>query len=242
MVTLPRQTVARAILLLFVVTAAAFCLLCTLGTDLNEIQKSIVAFGIWGPVIFFAFYVFAVVMLVPGSVLALAAGIAYGMWGLPLALAAATTGAAFSFLIARHLARIKIQAFSQRCLSWQAVERSISESGWRIVGMMRLSPLLPFNLLNYFFGTTRISLRCYFFGTLLGIVPGTTVNVSFAATGHALTLAGFFHPLKLALFVVGLVLTIAVGWFINRKVRIKLLQTMTRERHDHEFPNRYQYQ
>ena len=242
MVTLPRRTVARAILLLLVVTAATFCLLGTLVTDLNKIQGWFVAFGIWGPAVFFAFYVLAVVILVPGSVLALIAGIAYGMWGLPLALAGATTGAAFSFLIARHLARIKIQAFSNRYRSWQAVERSISESGWRIVGMMRLSPVLPFNLLNYFFGTTRISFGCYLFGTLLGILPGTTINVSFAAAGQALTLVGFFHPLKLALFVVGLVFTIAVGWIINRKVRNKLLRTITRGRYDHKFPNRYQYQ
>ena len=144
------------------------------------------------------------------------------MWGLPLALVAATIGASFSFLIARHLARNQVQALTRHHLLWRAVEHAISEGGWRIVGLVRLSPLFPFNLQNYFFGIKRIPFRHYLPATFLGIFPGTTVNVSFATAGQAMTLGGFWHPLKAGLFVVGLVVTIAVGWTINRRVHTML--------------------
>ena len=213
-----RRNLARAILLLFVTATVAFLLLFYPVVDLRKIQAWIKGFGFWGPAVFSFFYILAVVALVPGSVLALVAGLSYGMWGLPLALVAATIGASFSFLIARHLARTRVQALTQHHLLWRAVEHAISEGGWRIVGLVRLSPVLPFNLPNYCFGITRIPFWHYLPATFLGIFPGTTVNVSFATAGQAMTLGGFWHPLKAGLFVLGLVVTIAVGWAISRRV------------------------
>ena len=214
-----RRNLARAMLLLFVVAAVAYLLLFYPAVDLTKILAWIRGFGFWGPAVFFLLYILAVVVLVPGSVLALVAGLSYGMWGLPLALLAATTGASLSFLIARHLAHNQVQAMTQHHLLWRAVEHAISEGGWRIVSLVRLSPVLPFNLQNYLFGVTRIPFRHYLPATFLGIFPGTSVNVLFATAGHAMTLGGFWHPLKAGLFVVGLVLTVAVGWTINRRVQ-----------------------
>ena len=212
-----RKFVFAALLVLMFVAAA--CLLAVSSAEgLREFQRWLDAKGYWGPVIFFLFYIMAVIALVPGSVLALIAGLSYGMWGLPLSLAAATTGASLSFLIARHFACRRIQALARHHLIWQAVERAVSESGWRIIILVRLSPVLPFNLQNYFFGITCTRFRHYVPATFLGIVPGTAVNVSFASASQSIVATGFSDPWKIGFLVGGLATTALLAWIISRRV------------------------
>lgn len=175
--------------------------------------------GAWGPVVYVLIYALAVVLLVPGSLLALSAGFAYGPWGLPLAVSAATTGAALSFVIGRYLGGEWLRSLSSRRLLLRALESAVIDGGWRFVGLVRLSPLLPFGLLNYYFGVTRIPFRQFLPGTFLGIIPGTSVNVLLASAGYAYTLGGMRHPLKLALLGVGIVVTVFVCRIILRRVR-----------------------
>ena len=218
-----RRNFARAMLPLFVVAAVAFWLLFFPALDLTRIQAWINGFGFWGPVVFLLFYILAVMILVPGWVLALAAGLSYGMPGLPLALVGAATGASFSFLIARYLAHSQVQVLTSRHLLCQAVEHAISDGGWRIVVLMRLSPMLPFNLQNYFFGITRIPFRHYLSGTFFGIIPGITVDVSFATVGQTVTPERLWHPVNAGLFLIGLIVTVAMGLLINRRVHALLV-------------------
>lgn len=220
-----RRNIARAALVLLMLSALAVAwmmLPMTLSQDLVRVRAWVEQFGPWGPVLFVLLYVLAVVLLVPGSVLALAAGLAYGAWGLPLALTAATTGAGLSFLIGRYIAQKQVRLLSRRRPLLRAVECAVSEGGWRIVGLVRLSPLLPFSLLNYFFGVTRIPFRHYLLATFFGIIPGTSVNVFVAAAGHAASLDGLRNPFRLALLGVGLVVTAVVCRYILRRVRIAM--------------------
>ena len=220
-----RRNIARAALVLLMLSALAVAwmmLPMTLSQDLVRVRAWVEQFGPWGPVLFVLLYVLAVVLLVPGSVLALAAGLAYGAWGLPLALTAATTGAGLSFLIGRYIAQKQVRLLARRRPVLRAVECAVSEGGWRIVGLVRLSPLLPFSLLNYFFGVTRIPFRHYLPATFFGIIPGTSVNVFVAAAGHAASLDGLRNPFRLALLGVGLVVTAVVCRYILRRVRIAM--------------------
>jgi len=175
--------------------------------------------GLWGPVVYMLVYALAVVLLMPGSLLALSAGFAYGLWGVPLAVAAATAGAALSFLIGRYVAGERLRTLSNRRLLLRALENAVIEGGGRFVGLVRLSPLLPFGLLNYYFGITRIPFRQYLAGTLLGIIPGTSVNVLLASAGYAYTLGGMRHPLKLGLLAIGVVVTVYVCRSVMLRVR-----------------------
>ena len=218
-----RRNLARAMLLLLLLLAliaAGMMLPLTLG--LIQARAWIEDFGPWGPALFVLLYVLAVVLLVPGSVLALSAGLAYGAWGVPLALTAATTGATLSFLIGRYIARDQVHLLARRRPVLRAVETAVSEGGWRIVGLVRLSPFLPFSLLNYFFGVTRIPFRHYVMATFFGIVPGTSVNVFVAAAGHAASLDGLRNPLRLALFGIGLIVTAVVCRYLLRRIRIAI--------------------
>jgi uncharacterized membrane protein YdjX (TVP38/TMEM64 family) len=219
-----RRNIARAmvVLMLTALVAAWLTAPVPLIDALVSIRAWIAGVGAWGPVVYMLLYALAVVLLVPGSLLALAAGLAYGPWGLPLAVSAATAGAALAFLIGRYLAGEWLRKLSNRRLLLRAVESAVTEGGWRFVALIRLSPLLPFSLLNYYFGITRISFRQYLFGTLFGIVPGTSVNVLLASAGYAYTLGGMRHPLKLAMLAVGLAVTVVVCRIILQRVRIVL--------------------
>ena len=219
-----RRNIARAVivLLLTVLVGAWLAAPMALIDTLVSVRAWIAEAGPWGPVVYMLAYAIAVVLLVPGSLLALSAGLAYGPWGLPLAVLAATAGAALAFLIGRYLAGEWLRKLINRRLLLRAVESAVTEGGWRFVGLVRLSPLLPFSLLNYYFGITRISFRQYLSGTLLGILPGTSVNVLLASAGYAYTLGGMRHPLKLAMLVVGIMVTVVVCRLIMQRVRTVL--------------------
>jgi uncharacterized membrane protein YdjX (TVP38/TMEM64 family) len=200
-----------------------------LNLRLQQVQSWIDSFGLWGPAVFIMFYIVAVVLLVPGFILALSAGLAYGLWGIPLALISATSGAGLAFLIARYLARDQVRSLARRRVVLQAVERAVSEGGWKIVGLVRLSPIVPFNLQNYFFGVTSIPFRHYLPATFFGIIPGTLVNVSLAAASNEASVDMVMHPLKLALFGAGLAVSALLYWYIMRRVKAVLLRA------EHEF-------
>lgn len=207
-----RRTIARAtvVLLLAALVATWATAPTTLINALLGLRRWMDGAGPWGPVVYMLVYALAVVLLVPGWLLALSAGFAYGPWGVPLAVSAATAGASISFLIGRYLAGGWLRRLTQRRLLLRAVEDAVVDGGWRFIGLIRLSPLLPFNLLNYYFGVTRVSFLQYLPGTFVGILPGTSVNVLLASAGYAYTLGGMRHPLKLAMLAVGIVVTAVV--------------------------------
>jgi hypothetical protein len=114
--------------------------------------------GIWGPLVYGLIYVAAVVALAPASALTLAAGALFGLVvGTVTASLASTTGAALAFLIARYLARDAVARKLGGDPRFEAVDRAIARNGWIIVALLRLSPVIPFNLQNYVYGLTGIS-------------------------------------------------------------------------------------
>jgi uncharacterized membrane protein YdjX (TVP38/TMEM64 family) len=224
-----RRGIVRAALVLVALLLIIGWLLFPLSLRLQQIRSWIDSFGLWGPAVFILFYIVAVVLLVPGSILALSAGLAYGLWGIPLALISATTGAGLAFLIARYLARDQVRSLTRRRVVLRAVERAVSDGGWKMVGLVRLSPMVPFNLQNYFFGVTSIPFRHFIPATFFGIIPGTIVNVFLAAASNEASVDIVMHPLKLALFGAGLAVSILLYWYIMRRVKVALLRA------EHEF-------
>ena len=212
-----RGSLVRATLILYTIVVVLLSLYFSPVEYLAKLYVWINGFSSWGAVGFFFFYILAVVVLVPGSLLALVAGVTYGMWGLPLALVAATLGAIFSFLIARHLGHRRIRQMTLGNLLLRTVERKISEGGWRSVVVARLNPLLPFNLQNYFFGLTNIRFRHYLLATFFGIFPGLAVNVSIGAASAAISLAELQNPINVGLVALSSAVAAIVGWqFIRR--------------------------
>ena len=192
----------------------------------QALQQWMDRLGVWGPVLFAAIYVVATVLLIPGSVMTLIAGSLFGILaGFVTVSVASTLGAALAFLIARHAARRKVERFANRRPKFAAIDKAISDEGWKVVALLRLSPLIPFNLQNYLFGLTDVRFGPYVLSSWLAMMPGTLLYVSLGnAAGAAAGLDSRRHrsPAEWALLAVGIVATLFVTVLLSRKARQKL--------------------
>ncbi len=180
--------------------------------------------GPLGPMIFIALYILACVLLFPAAILTLGAGAVFGVVeGFLAVLTGATLGATCAFLVGRHFARDWVARRIAGNEKFKAIDVAVAREGWKIVFLTRLSPVFPFNLLNYAFGLTRISLKHYFFASWLGMIPGTMMYVylgslagdlaSLGAGGRTRTTAEW------VLYGIGLLATVVVTVFVTRLAR-----------------------
>jgi uncharacterized membrane protein YdjX (TVP38/TMEM64 family) len=182
--------------------------------------------GIWGHVIFAMVYAVATVALAPGALLTLAAGVAFGLQGFPTVVIGATIGAALAFLVGRYFARGWVERQIEKSRIFQAIDKAVEEDGWKIVGLMRLSPLVPFNLQNYFFGVTKVGFWPYVITTFFGIMPGALLYVWIGSLGAraGMSSGGEASLYKNIAYGVGLAATALVTIIVSRKARQKLKQ------------------
>lgn len=189
--------------------------------------------GLFGALVFACVYALACLVFFPGSVLTLAAGLAYGLAGFPIVIAGATVGASLSFLAGRYLFRDRVQGWVSDNPKLKAVDRAVEEDGWKVVGLLRLSPAVPFNLQNWFFGITSVSFWPYALATFFGIMPGTLLYLWIASLGGEAASGGTStSTLKYVFFGVGIVATIAVTWIVGRKANQKLKEYGVEEKQE----------
>src|SRR5205823_5650362 len=180
--------------------------------------------GAVGLLLFVLLYVAAAVLFLPGSVLTLGAGAVFGLArGVGLVWIGATLGATAAFLVGRYLARDWVARRIDGNPRFRAIDEAVAREGWKIVLLTRLSPVFPFNLLNYAFGLTRVSLRDYVLASAAGMLPGTAMYVYLGSLAGDLASAGSGRaqrsPAEWALYGIGLVATIAVTVFVTRVAR-----------------------
>lgn len=193
--------------------------------------------GPWGPVAFILGYALATVAFIPGSLLTLAAGAIFGLLsGTVYVFIGATIGANAAFLIARYLARKPVEERLTARPKFQAIDRAIAKQGLKIVTLLRLSPIFPFNLLNYSLGLTRVRLFDYLIACL-AMLPGTFLYVYYGkAIGSLAALAGGAQihkgPGYWTVFVLGLLATIAVTTIVTRVARQALRQEVEHDASD----------
>lgn len=183
--------------------------------------------GPWGPVIFCGLYVLACVLLLPGSVLSLGAGAVFGLaMGIPVVSISATLGATAAFLVGRYVARGWVERTIAADSRFQAIDAAVAREGWKIVALLRLSPVVPFNLLNYAFGVTRVRLRDYVVASWAGMLPGVLLYVYLGSLAGDLAIgaaAGRTRtPAEWAFYAVGLLATVAVTVYVTRIARAAL--------------------
>jgi uncharacterized membrane protein YdjX (TVP38/TMEM64 family) len=186
--------------------------------------EAIRGLGPLGPLIFVLLYVVACVLFVPGSVLTLGAGFVFGVVrGSLLVSVAATLGATAAFLVGRYVARGWVARRIAGNAKFKAIDEAVAREGWKIVGLTRLSPIFPFNLLNYAFGLTKVTLRDYFFASWVGMIPGTIMYVYIGSLAGSLATLGAGERqsgwAEWALYGLGLVATVVVTVYVTRLAR-----------------------
>ena len=130
----------------------------------------------------------ATVLFLPCSVLTVGAGFAFGIaWGTLVVSIGSTTGASLAFLISRYVARDRIVAIAEKNAKFKAIDRAIGRQGWKMVGLLRLSPAIPFNLSNYVYGLTAVRFWPYVLASWIGMFPVTLLYVYLGAFGQAVS-------------------------------------------------------
>ena len=203
------------------------------GRYVGEFAATVESIGVWAPIVFIGGYVVATVAFVPGSVLTLAAGALFGLlWGTVYVWIAATLGACAAFLVSRYLARGLVARRLEGNARFAAIDRAIGRKGRRIVFLLRLSPLFPFNLLNYALGLTDVRFVDYLVACA-GMLPGTLRYVYYGkVAGDVAGAAGGGAERGAAehlLLGVGLIATIAVATIVARTARRALAEEIDLE-------------
>ena len=193
------------------------------GEWLKSFQAWISGLGPWGGVLYGLAYVVAALLFVPGILLTLGAGYVFGLgWGVVIVSLASTTAAALAFLIARYVARDRVQRLARRNEKFAAIDRAVGENGWKVVGLLRLSPLVPFNVSNYLYGLTSVGLLPYVLASWVGMLPATFLYVYLGSAGKAAGERGSRSPWEWALLAAGLLATAAVTVLLTRVARREL--------------------
>ena len=183
-------------------------------------------------IVYIAGYIAATVLLIPGSLITLAAGFIFGLpAGVALVSAGSVLGCVAAFLIGRWFVRDWVSQKIADMPKFNALYRATGEDGFLIVLLTRLSPLFPFNLLNYAYGLTSVRVRDYFLASWLGMLPGTVLYVYLGtlAGDLAAIASGEVNtgPAGTWLLAAGLIATALVTIVIARRATAILTQRLT---------------
>lgn len=189
--------------------------------------------------VFMIVYFVATVLFVPGSILTLGAGFVFAnafglgpgvLLGSLSVFFGASSGAIVSFLLGRYLLREWVQGLTKKYAIFEALDIAMAEKGFRIMALLRLSPIIPFNAINYIGGVTAISFRSYCL-SLIAILPGTTLYVFLGASAGSLADSagsGSSSKITIVVIVVGAVFGVAaifVTSYYAKKELNKVVET-----------------
>ena len=176
--------------------------------------------GAIGGIVFIGIYIIATLAFLPAALLTLGAGVIFGVtWGSVYVFIGATLGAIAAFLGGRYLAQGWVKEKISSYKKFAIIDKAVSKEGLKIVLLVRLSPLFPFNLLNYAFGITSVSFQDYLIGSL-GMIPGTIMYVYFGSLVGDIALIGSKNQpgniiLHWVIQIMGLIATIAVTVYVT---------------------------
>lgn len=177
----PRQRLAAGVVLALVAAVGGTWLILWHDITPARVEDVIASAGGWAPVAFVVLFAVATVLLLPGAVFAVVGGMAFGpVWGAVWNLLGATIGATLAFLIARYVASDWVARKIGGRL--KRVVEGVEAEGWRFIALMRLVPVVPFNIFNFAVGLTRIPVAQYVVATAVCMAPGA---VAYTWLGHA---------------------------------------------------------
>ncbi|KAL3827353.1 hypothetical protein ACHAXA_003087 [Cyclostephanos tholiformis] len=209
---------------------------------LGWIETNVIA----GVFAFTGVYFVATIAFVPGSILTLGSGFVFGgALGLGPGVALATTavfvgaslGSVAAFLIGRYLLRDRVRGgLVEKYPIVMALDEAFKRKGFFIFLLLRLSPIVPFNAINYIGGITSIKLRDYTLA-LLGMLPGTILYCFIGATAGSLTTGSMSGPATIASIVIGIILGLIAVFVVSyyaRKEFDKIVAQQERLKTEHQ--------
>ncbi|HTT74367.1 MAG TPA: TVP38/TMEM64 family protein [Candidatus Binataceae bacterium] len=203
----------RILILVLLVGGSIYLLLAHLNwfEDPRLIKSEVLECGVWGPIVYILLFAVGPSFLVPGAVMTIAGGLAFGtLWGSVWSMIGAYLGCFVAFGAGRFLGR----SFVERVIGerLRVLGEKIARNGFYVILYLRLVPVIPYNALNLLAGASPIGFRDYFWASLIGMIPGT---ILFAFLGDAL-----WHPSSPRFFLaIGLILVCFLGGELFRRAR-----------------------
>jgi uncharacterized membrane protein YdjX (TVP38/TMEM64 family) len=197
--------------------------------------------GAWSYLVITVAYIVGSIAMFPSIVITTLAGFLFGIGkGMLAAWIASVLGAVSAFLVGRYVARDWVAEQIKQRPRLRALDRAVGENGFKIVVLTRLSPVFPFNFLNYAYALTNISVRDYFMASLVGMIPGTIFYVSVGAVAKDLTMLVSGEAtlgntwIKTAMLGLGVLATLAVTIVVARLAKEALRESLELEDEDED--------
>ncbi|KAF6253530.1 snare associated Golgi protein-domain-containing protein [Scenedesmus sp. NREL 46B-D3] len=215
----------------------------TLGRkdNLHKVLLWVHSHRIAGFVIFCLLYIWFTVLFLPPALLAACAGAIYGFLpAIPLVWVCAVVGETVSFLLGRFLLKRWVKELTADWPMWTALDAALSEDGWKLVALLRVSPVVPFSIINYALGSSSLPFLHYWWPSVFGIIPSLVIYIylgSLAADVSSAISGGGAHAAppaaKVAIIVTGSVSALAVvvlsGVYTKRAIDKRLAQVHVHE-------------
>jgi uncharacterized membrane protein YdjX (TVP38/TMEM64 family) len=182
------------------------------GASSQGIQSLIASFGIFAPIAYIVLFALLPVVFFPVAVLAVAGGLLFGLgWGSVYTLIGAAINCALMFLLSRSVGQKRVQSLVEQRVSpsWQArLKQADGRSGFLLLFLLRLIPAVPYGLINYAFGLSKMRFWPYMLASVIGIIPGTLVFINLGDKALDWNSPSFWIAIALiiALFVITLLL------------------------------------
>ena len=191
---------------------------------LAPLLRQLADFGSWAPALFIGLYVLAAVVLAPAFVLTFSAGAVFGLWrGTLLTYIGAVLGASAVYALAAPLARSRVLRWVDRDPRVAATRRAVvKDSAW-IMFLLRLSPLVPYTLLNYALALSGVSYRDYLLASV-GMIPAIIMYAYYGkVAGDVTRIAAGVAPARgveyYVLLIMGLIATFVATHMISRAAK-----------------------
>jgi uncharacterized membrane protein YdjX (TVP38/TMEM64 family) len=176
--------------------------------------------GWWSIGLAWVAYTAGAFAMLPVWPVTLALGSIYGIWrGLLIVMPASVASATAVFVVARSLLRDWVRRRVARSRRLVAISRAVGEQGTWVVFLLRLSPLVPFNLLNYALSVTEVRLSVFVIATTIGMLPPTILYLYIGSLGASLARGTEYTGWRAVAYVAGLIATAAAVWLIGRAVK-----------------------
>ena len=191
---------------------------------LAPLIRQIAELGRWAPLLFIAVYVIASIVLAPAFLLTFSAGAIFGLWrGTFYVYVGAVLGSSAVYALAAPLARSRLLRWVDRDPRVAAARQAVVDRSAWIMFLLRLSPLVPYNLLNYALALSGVRYRDFLLASV-GMIPAIVMYVYYGkVVGDVAVLAAGVAPPRgpeyYALLIVGLITTIAATTLITRAAR-----------------------
>lgn len=207
------------ILLLIIGTTMYFCQTSEMfeNFNVNAIKEYINSFGIFAPIVYIIMFTLVPLTLFPDSILALAGGMVFGVfWGGIYTIIGAACGGSIAFFISRYLGRGMVEKLIKHKLD--LFENGVEKKGFLLVIILRLIPLIPFDIISYGAGLSKIKYNDFILGTMIGIIPGVFIYANLGDKVLDLNSIHFFKA------VAPLVVLFLISYIVKKKISFKDLQ------------------